>query len=241
MLMRVFLLLCALAVPARADRVLTLSDTLALARAQSRDLQAARARLDQAHTGIEQALAALLPSAGAQGKYTHNYKEVTLDTASFSAGLFGLAEIIKATSGNAVQNGAINQFELQAAQQAQAAGPIIIQKGEQLDFALSATVPLVVPGAYPGLNAAKKSYRAAEATFAATEAAMLLSAAQAFYAVAGTEELVAARNHAVEVARKTRDDAKSRFDAGVVNRVEVMRAQLALVRAEQAAREAADS
>jgi outer membrane protein TolC len=241
MLMRVFWMVFALAVPARAERVLTLSDTLSLARAQSRDLGAARARLAQARTGIDQALVALLPNVFAQGKYTHNYKEVTLDTATFSQGLFGLAEVIKATSGNAIQNGAINQFELAAAEQAQAAGAIIIQKGEQLDFVLSATVPLVVPGAYPGLDAAKKSYRAAEASFAATEAALLLGAAQAFYAAAGTEELVAARSHAVEVAKKTRDDAQSRFDAGVVNRVEVMRAQLALVRAEQAAREASDS
>src|SRR5205814_9611857 len=115
MLMRVFLFLLLASMPARAERVLTLPDTLALAKAQSRDLQAARARLDQARTGIDQALVALLPTAVAQGKYTHNYKEVTLDTSQFSAGLFGLAEIIKATSGNARQNGAINQFELTAA------------------------------------------------------------------------------------------------------------------------------
>src|SRR6185436_11252188 len=165
--MRLMIAALLFAVPARADRVLTLADALQLARAQSRDLQAARARLDQAHVGIDQALVALLPNAGAQGKYTHNYKEVVLDTSQFSGGLFGLAEVIKATSGNAVQNGAINQFELAAAEATAAQGPIIIQKGEQLDFALSATVPLVVPAGYPGLSAAKKSYRAAEANYAA--------------------------------------------------------------------------
>jgi OMF family outer membrane factor len=241
MLMRVLFLILVASMPARAERVLTLSDTLALARAQSRDLGAARARLDQARTGIDQALVTLLPTVVAQGKYTHNYKEVTLDTSQFSQGIFALADIIKATSGNAVQNGAINQFEQTAAQQLAGSPPIIIQKGEQLDFVLSATVPLVVPAGYPGLQAAKKSVRAAEANYSATEAVLLLSAAQAFYAAAGTDELVAARSHAVEVARKTRDDAKSRFEAGVVNRVEVMRAQLALERAEQAVRESADS
>jgi outer membrane protein TolC len=238
MLMRVFLLIFAVALPARAERVLTLNDALALAKTQARDLQAARARLDQARTGIDQALAALLPTLVTQGKYTHNYKEVTLDTSQFSQGVLGLAEVIKQTSMNSIQNGAINQFEQFVAQQS--GTPIIIQKGEQLDFVLAATVPLVVPAAYPGYKAAKKTVGAAEATYASTEALLLLSAAQAFYGAAGTDELVAARNHAVEVARKTRDDAKSRFEAGVVNRVEVMRAQLALERAEQAARESTD-
>src|SRR5579859_8189964 len=111
MLMRVFFSILIASMPAQAERVLTLSDTLALARAQSRDLGAARARLDQARTGIDQALVTLLPTVIAQGKYTHNYKEVTLDTSTFSQGIFALADIIKATSGNAIQNGAINQFE----------------------------------------------------------------------------------------------------------------------------------
>ena len=235
------LMLLAAAAPAAAQRVLTLPDTLAMARKQSRDLQAARARLEQAATTIDQAWAALLPTAAAQGKYTHNYKEVTLDIAAFSGGIFGLADVIKATSGNPVQNGVINQFEQTAASQLAKQGSIVIQKAEQLDSVLSVTVPLIVPSAYPALTSAKKSYRSAEANFAVTEASLLLSAAQAFYAAAGTDELLAARKHAVEVAQKTRDDARARFEAGVVNRVELMRAQLALVRAEQAVREADDA
>jgi outer membrane protein TolC len=240
MLMRLLLILSFLSFPAHAERVLTLADALVLAKAQSRDLQAARARLDQARVGIDQALVALLPTLGAQGKYTHNYKGVVLDTNQFNAGVFGLANVIKATSGNAVQNGLINAFELGVQEALNKQGPIVIQKEEQLDFVASATVPLIVPAGYPGLSSAKKSYGSAEASYAVTEAQLLLSAAQAFYGAAGTDELVAARSHAVEVAQKTRDDAKSRFEAGVVNRVEVMRAQLALERAQQAAREAKD-
>jgi outer membrane protein TolC len=243
MLMRASLVVLMLlaSLPARAERVLTLADALRQAQAQSRDLQAARARLDQARPAVGQALAALLPTAAVQGRYTHNYKEVTLDLAQSQAGLFALADIIKATSRNAVQNGVINQFEQQLQEQLSQQGAIIIQKGEQLDFLLGVNVPLIVPAGYPGLDAAKKGVRAAEASYAATEATLLFQVAAAFYAAAGTDELVAARNHAVEVAKKTRDDAKSRFEAGVVNRVEVMRAQLALERAEQAARESADS
>jgi outer membrane protein TolC len=233
-------LAAALLVPsvARADRPLTLDEALALARTGSKDLKAARARVEQSRAGIETARVALLPQVAAQGKYTHNYKEVTLDLAAENQALFGLADVIKATSGNAVQNGAINAFKQAVAENTPSS--IVIQKAEQLDFSLSATVPLIVPSAYPALTAAKRTLKASEATFDATEAGLLFSTGQAFFAAAGADELVGARRHAIEVAQLTLTNAETRFQAGVVNRVEVTRAQLALVRAQQAAREALD-
>jgi outer membrane protein TolC len=112
--------------------------------------------------------------------------------------------------------------------------PIVIQKGEQLDYVATATVPLVVPSGYPGLTAAKKTVAAARANYNVTETTLLYSVATAFYGAAGTDELVAARKHAIEVADQALKNAKVRFEAGVVNRVEVTRAQLSLVRAVQA-------
>jgi outer membrane protein TolC len=242
MVMRNFILVFMLfaATPAHAQRVLTLDEALSMAKKQSRDLQAARARLDEARSGIDSALAALLPNASAQGKYTHNYKEVDFDPATFAQGTFALADVIKATSRNPIQNGAINLYEQKAADALASQPAIVIQKEEQLDLAAQVTVPLIVPAGYPALSAAKKSARSAEANYAATEATLLLSAAQAFFAAAGADELMAARGHAVDVAKKTRDDARARFNAGVVNRVEVMRAELALQRAEQAEVESED-
>lgn len=228
-----------LAPAARAERGLTLDDALQLAHAQSRDLGAARARLKQSETGIEQARVALLPQISTQLKYTHNYKEVTLDLAQQNAALFGFADVIKATSNNAAQNGAINQFE--QAVTANTPGAIVIQKGEQIDYVLTATVPLIVPSAYPALTAARKTHAANEANFGVTEASLLYATGQAFFAAAGADELVTARRHAIEVARLTSDNARTRFQAGVVNRVEVERAELALLRAEQALLEAVDT
>jgi outer membrane protein TolC len=242
MLMRDFIVVLGLvaAAPAHAERVLTLADALSMAKKQSRDLEAGRARVDQAKSGIDQALAALLPNASAQGKYTHNYKEVDFDLQTLAGTTFGLADVIKATSRNPVQNGAINAFEQGVAKGLAGQPPIVIQKEEQLDVAAQVTVPLIVPAGYPALSAAKKTTRSAEANYAANEANLLLSAAQAFFAAAGADELVAARGHAVDVAKKTRDDARARFNAGVVNRVEVMRAELALQRAEQSEVESED-
>jgi outer membrane protein TolC len=73
--------------PARAERVVSLDQALAIARSNNRDLKIARARLAQSATNIELAWAALLPQLGVQGKYTHNYKNVVLDLSSRIAGI----------------------------------------------------------------------------------------------------------------------------------------------------------
>jgi outer membrane protein TolC len=52
-------------------------------------------------------------------------------------------------------------------------------------------------------------------------------------AAAGADEVVLARTHAVEVAERTLTDARTRLEAGAVNRVEVTRALAALERARQ--------
>src|SRR4051812_34585080 len=142
---------------APAQSVLSLDEALALARRQNRDLIAARAHLDQTATSIEQARAPLLPTAAAQGKYTHNNTQVEIDKGA----LIGMP-----------------------------APPIVIQKSEQLDMFLGATVPLLVPAAYYQLSAAKQAQGANEASYLATEARVLFSVAQAYFAAVGTDELV---------------------------------------------------
>src|SRR5215813_2334803 len=85
---------------AQAERVLTLAEALRIARAQSRDVAAARSRREQADTGIQQTWSALLPTLTAQGKYTHNYKQVQLDTSAFNQGVLNLAETIRLNANN---------------------------------------------------------------------------------------------------------------------------------------------
>ncbi|HZS41899.1 MAG TPA: TolC family protein [Polyangia bacterium] len=222
-------------------RAISLDEALAMARLHNRDLRAARARLAQSATNIEQAWVALLPQVTAQGKYTHNYKEIDVNLAQATQPVFGLANVIKATSGNPAQNGAINQFTQDVAAGIQAQPVPIINKLDQLDFALNAQIPLIVPSAYSALTGAKRTHGANQANYDVTEASLLYSVAQAYFAAAGADELVVARKNAIQVARETYDNARARFDAGVVNRVEVTRAEVALVRAEQTEAEAEDS
>ena len=118
---------------------------------------------------------------------------------------------------------------------------IVIQPRLQLDANIVANVPLLVPAAYPALQGAKLAYRAQERQLEVTMAQVLQSVATAFFAAAGSEELVAARTNTIEVAQKTVDNAKVRLQAGVVNKVEVTRAELALIQAKQRLLESQDS
>jgi multidrug efflux system outer membrane protein len=223
-----------------AAQALTLDEVLELARKSNYDLAAARARLHQTAVQVAQARVALLPQITGQGKYTYNTVTSTLDVRSQFDALFGLGAVIQATSGNPAQNAAIDRFREDITRQLPS-GPITIIPTNQLDAVLAATVPLIVPSAYPALKAARRSVAAAEATLANSESQVLYTTAQAFFTAAGTDELLMARIHAVDVAERTYNDAKARFEAGTNSRVDVMRAELSLVRARQAVTDARDA
>jgi outer membrane protein TolC len=116
--------------------------------------------------------------------------------------------------------------------------PLVFQPGNQLDGIVTATVPLIAPAAYPALEAVKKNVSASEANLEAAETSVLFSVAQTFYAAAIADEVLVARRSSIEVARATLGNAQTRFSAGTVTKVDVARAELALVRAQQLEREA---
>lgn len=116
--------------------------------------------------------------------------------------------------------------------------PLLIQPENQLDGIISFTTPLIAPAAYPALQAVKANVGAAEAGFEVSETTLLFGVAQAFYAAAIADDVLLARRSSIEVAQATLRNAQSRFAAGTVTKVDVDRAELALVRAEQLEREA---
>ena len=111
----------------------------------------------------------------------------------------------------------------------------------QIDGILALNMPLIVPAAYPAYKGVKLNFKSQEKQLEVTTIQVLITIASSFYAAAGNDELVGARRHAIEVAQKTLDNAKVRLAAGVVNKVEVTRAQLALIQAEQRLLESLDS
>ncbi len=217
---------------ALADRTLTLDEAVALARANNRDLREGRARLAEVEAGVGLARAALMPTLSAQGKYTHNYKGVDLAVSEFSAPTIGLADAIAATA-TGPEAAAVQSFIEQSNAALAAQAPIVIQKEEQLDGYVNASLPLVAPSAWYGYGSAKSTAHSGQANYAATEANVLLGVAQGFYAAVGADELVRAREDAVKVAEDTYKFAKARVGSDLANPVDVTRAESALVRAQQ--------
>jgi outer membrane protein TolC len=115
---------------------------------------------------------------------------------------------------------------------------LLVQPDDQWDFGLQATAPILAPAAYPALEAVKASVKASEAFFETSEADVLVAVAKAFLAAAVSDEVLVARRSSIDVARATLKNAQTRQAAGTVTKVDVDRAELALVRAEQAEREA---
>jgi outer membrane protein TolC len=198
----------------RADvavRELTLDDVLAMAKKRNFNIAAERERVEQAQVNVSQAWATLLPTIAAQGKYTRNYAEFSFPVASMAM-----------PGGGGTTNPKV----------------LLIQPINQLDGVISFSAPLLVPAAYPGIAAVKANVRSQEATSEANDDSILFAVAQAFYAVGISDEVILARVSSIEVARATLENAKTRLTAGTVTKVDVDRAELALVRAEQLAREA---
>jgi outer membrane protein TolC len=115
---------------------------------------------------------------------------------------------------------------------------LLLQPSDQYDLGLNATVPLLVPAAYPALEAVKKSVGAAEAGYELSQSDVLVAVARAFLAAAVSDEVLVARSSSIDLARATLGYARTRLEAGTVTKVDVDRAELALVRAEQLEREA---
>jgi outer membrane protein TolC len=110
---------------------------------------------------------------------------------------------------------------------------LLIQPTDQLDGVISATTPLLAPAAWAGLKSVNASVASAEANFQAQEGNLLVNVGEAFLAAAGTDELVEARRSSLSVSRATLRDAEVRLSAGSVTKVDVDRAQYAVVRGEQ--------
>jgi outer membrane protein TolC len=115
---------------------------------------------------------------------------------------------------------------------------LLLQPSEQLDLGVNATVPLLVPAAYPALDAVKKGVAASEAGFEVSETEVLVGVARAYLAAAVGDEVLVARRSSVDVARATLGFAQTRLAAGTVTKVDVDRAELAVVSSEQLEREA---
>jgi outer membrane protein TolC len=196
--------------PEASPRELRMLEALAMAKRANKNIVVAKAQLAAAHTNIEQAWAALFPVVTAQGRYTRNYKNATLNFANLLSALGFVPTMPSVGNYN-----------------------VTILKQDQFDANINATMPIIAPAAYPALDAVKKGYASSEASYESSEDQILYTVAQTFYAAAAADEVLVVRRSAINVAKATLDNAQTRFAAGTVTKVDVDRAELALVRAQQ--------
>lgn len=108
---------------------------------------------------------------------------------------------------------------------------IPIQARSLLQGNLTAIQPLVLPPAIPGLQAAARAYRAAQADEARAVQLVRAGAAEVFFGLGAAREAEVVAGQAVALAERQRDLAARQVAAGLVDRRASLQAELALAKA----------
>ncbi len=167
----------------------------------------ARSRVAQARALVGQASSALLPTVLAAGGYTRNSDEARV-------GLGGLFQSLGVQPPPGT------------------AGTLYIQPKESFTVSGSIKVPLLAPSAWAERAAAQRGAEAASAGAQALRIQLRASLLQLAYAADAGQEIVAASERALSVAREHRDTAARSADAGEAAPLSVLKADTEVARRE---------
>ena len=207
--------------------VLTLDDALARAAEANLDLAAARARLDQARSELSKAWSLQLPQISAGASYTRNEHEASI----------GLPTGFWVRDTGAPQGppagGAVPGAPTTFAVIPSGASETVLQKRDQVGAQVEARQALLAPQLWFAIDAAGLGARAAERGLAAAREEVLFGVAQAYYGMASLAEGLDVSKRLLEIARRQEGDARTRWRAGTVPKVALLRAEIDRARAEQ--------
>ena len=188
----------------RPLRALTLDQALAELDSQSPTLVQARGRVADARALATQAAVPLLPTLVAAGGYTRNSADAIVDLSKLP--LAGLPA------------GALPS------------GPLVIQPLGVWTVSGSLRVPLIVPNAWADWAAAQRAADSLAATAESARLQLRASLAQAAWAAAAAEEIVAASERAVTVAEEHQRSAARSVTAGTEAPLSVLKAETEVVK-----------
>ncbi|HEY6098672.1 MAG TPA: TolC family protein, partial [Anaeromyxobacter sp.] len=207
--------------------VLTLDDALARAAEANLDLAAARARLEQARAELAKAWSPQLPQIAAGATYTRNDREARLELPTgFLVRDAGSPQ--GPPAGGAVP-GAPTPYLIVPSGTAEA----VLQRRDQVAGQVQATQALLAPQLWFAIDAASLGARAAERSVEAARQDVLFGVAQAYYGMASLAEALDVSARLLEIARRQEEDARTRYRAGAVPRMALVRAEIDRARAEQ--------
>lgn len=221
-------LICLLAFAASAQepRVLTLEESLEIAKASNLTVQTAEQNLKTAAAQVRAARAGLLPRITANGDYTY-FRDVQKSVIQAEGG-FGFLPPGGTGEGDAMQPmptpTADNEAEL-----------IELEFGahHNLQGTVSLTQPIFAWGRYYyGYQAAKLSYQAVEREVTAAYHQLRLDVSEAFYGVLVAQEFVRVAQQSVALVEKQLGIAEASFEAGAATNFDVLRAKVQLANAQ---------
>ncbi len=215
------LLLVTFSASAEKVKVLTLEDSLQIAKENNLTIQSAEQNLKSAEAQISTARAVMLPRLAASGNYTY-FKDVQKSVIQ-AAGGFGFpipGEDMNSMSTSSPDNEA-DLIELEFGAHHNVQGTV------------SLTQPVFAWGRYYyGYQAAKLKYEAAQKELNAASNKLQLDVQEAFYRVLIAQEFVEVAEQGVTLVEKQLGIAQTSFDAGATTNFDVLRAKVQLANSE---------
>ena len=232
-----FLLAAAVASAPQALPVLTLDEALSQASRDNLDLKSARARLDQAATGVQKAKSARLPQISLSGGYTYNNLEAVIslptgyylrDLGDAGVGLNGPAFDPSQPLSPTNPPGVPSSMTMIPSGFNEAT----IQKHNQLGGQLSVNQVVWAPALEAAIDLAQAGEQTAAAGIEAGRRELLFAVAQLYYGAVAAREASRVQDQLVAANVEHENDARKRVDAGVMPKVALLRAQIDRSKAE---------
>jgi len=214
----------AVAQAAPSQKLLTFDDAVREAQSRSADLQAVRARLDQARTIGWKAWSNHLPQVKAGASYTRNQTDAAIALPT------GFHVVDTGQLGPQPSRGTATTLETGAPNGAIEA---TIQKQDQLGAQVEATMPLIAPSLWFGISAARHGEKQAGWSLESARREILFGVAQLYYGAAGGKYAVRITEKQLSVALDHEKDARVRYQAGTTPKVALLRAEIDRSKAEQ--------
>jgi len=225
------LLLLVLAQGAAAETPLLASSTgpsLTLVEARRRalegnpELKVLQARLDQAHELSHKAWSGYLPQITAGASWQRN------NVGSSLAFPYGARYPVRD-----IGTGGTPQLVAEPP-----TVDVVLQQRDALGTTVKGTQAIIAPSLWASIDAAYLTERAAELNTENARREILLAVAQQYLGAVGLKEAIAVREAQLRTEEQREKDTQVQFDAGTVNKITLLRAQIDRVQAEQDLRRA---
>jgi len=186
------------------------------------DLKVLQARLDQAHELSHKAWSGYLPQVSIGASWQRNNVGSTL---LFPYGSqYPVRDV--GTGGNSKLVAEPPMVD------------VVLQRRDALGATVKGSQAIIAPSLWASIDAAYLSERAAELNTENSRREILLAVAQQYLGAVGLKEAISVREAQLRTEQQRERDTRVRFDAGTVNKITLLRAQIDRTQAEQDLRRA---